>query len=384
MIKRWFNNKQAKSQLQKVFKLGEMGVNYSYGNTSGLIYPKIHAVTMDKNTTTYVFTIPTGMDPKEIHQKEYCFRQVFGERIKIKGETKKFTLTVYVSSIPSVIRYDLETYRERMKNMRLPIVCGMNMQGETIIYDMLQYPHLLIAGETGSGKSTQLRSILTALIETRADRMELYLCDLKRSEFHLFRGIKSVKNVAVSVLEMLPILEHIRAELRRRGDLLDAHGVANITDLPSPPPYIVLCIDEVALLKKEKDIMDMIEEISAIGRALAITVVLSMQRPDHKLLEGALKNNLTVRMGFKCADLINSRIIGTPGSEKLKGDGRMLLKLDGMDSINEIQAPYLSVEAAKKILEGYKSYIEVRPKKHSSNANDDDVIDTHTIFEVLD
>ena len=83
-----------------------------------------------------------------------------------------------------------------------------------------------------------------------------------------------------------------------------------------------------------------------------------MQRPDAKLLEGALKNNLTVRMGFKCADLINARIIGTPGSEKLKENGRMLLKLQGQDRLKEIQAPYLGLNEAKDILERHKSPVE--------------------------
>lgn len=383
MLKEWYIKKRAKQELQKAFKLGGMGVSYSYGNTSGLIYPKIHAAVLTREKLEYVFTIPIGMDPKEIHKKAYCFKQVFGDRIKIKGETKKFVLTVYLSSLPSIIRYDLEQYGQ-IKTMKLPIICGLNMQAEPIAYDMTLHPHLLIAGETGSGKSTQLRTILTALIETRADQMELYLCDLKRSEFHLFKGKKSVKNVSVSPLEILPILEHIRAELRMRGDLLDQHELAHIDDLTHPPPYIVLCIDEVAMLKKEREIMDLLEEISAIGRALGVFLILSMQRPDSKLLEGALKNNLTVRMGFQCADLINSRIIGTPGSEKLKGNGRMLLKLDGIDNMSEIQGPYLSVEAAKKILENHKSSIEENAHMPPLNPNKEDGEIIDAIFEVLD
>lgn len=384
MIKEWYIKHKAKQELQKAFKLGEMGITYSYGNTSGLIYPKIHAAALTKDALEYVFTIPTGMDPKELHRKSYCFKQVFGEQIKLKGETKKFILTVYFSSLPSLIRYNLNQFQERIKTMKLPIICGLNMQAEPIAYDMTLHPHLLIAGETGSGKSTQLRTILTALIETKADQMELYLCDLKRSEFHLFKGKKSVKNVSVSPLEILPILEHIRGELRRRGDLLDQHELAHIDDLTNPPPYIVLCIDEVALLKKERDIMDLLEEISAIGRALGVFLILSMQRPDSKLLEGALKNNLTVRMGFKCADLINARVIGTPGSEKLNGDGRMLLKLDGVNNMSEIQAPYLSIEAAKNILEGYKSFEPKKSSAPSKNTNKDDSEIIDAIFEVLD
>ncbi|MBN6890032.1 cell division protein FtsK, partial [Cytobacillus horneckiae] len=133
-----------------------------------------------------------------------------------------------------------------------------------------------------------------------------------------------------------------------------------------------------------KKTMRLIEEISAIGRALGVFLILSMQRPDSKILDGKLKNNLTVRMGFKCADLINSRIIGTPGSEKLKNEGRMLLKLPKFSTLQEIQAPYLSLEVAKKSLEGYKS----RTKKEANNtpltASDDNIKTHQNIFEVLD
>jgi hypothetical protein len=85
-----------------------------------------------------------------------------------------------------------------------------------------------------------------------------------------------------------------------------------------------------------------------------------MQRPDSKILDGKLKNNLTVRMGFKCADLINSRVIGTPGSEKLTIEGYMLLKLPVYSKPIEIQAPYLGVDRTKKVMKEkinrYESY----------------------------
>ncbi len=109
-----------------------------------------------------------------------------------------------------------------------------------------------------------------------------------------------------------------------------------------------------------------------------------MQRPDAKLLEDALKNNLTVRMGFKCADLINARIIGTPGSEKLTKNGRMLLKLQGQDGLKEIQAPYLALDDAKSILESHLSPFTKKPFKESAKPSDNysQIIDA--IFEVLD
>jgi S-DNA-T family DNA segregation ATPase FtsK/SpoIIIE len=133
--------------------------------------------------------------------------------------------------------------------------------------------------------------------------------------------------------------------------------------------------------------MELVEEISAIGRALGVFLILSMQRPDRKVLDGKLKNNLTVRMGFKCADLINSRIIGTPGSEKLKGKGRMLITLPIFSELKEIQAPFLTLDKAKEILKTYKT-AKPNDRFKSPKMPPDDVIDLkeneNGVFGVLD
>jgi DNA segregation ATPase FtsK/SpoIIIE, S-DNA-T family len=383
LIKEFIRKQQAKTFLAKVFKDGDIGISYSYGKNKGMIYPKIHSVRFnrDNQSVKYAFSLPTGLDPKEIKKKEYCFKQVFGNNIEIKGDIKHFTLTVYVSVLPTVLDYDYSKFN--LKGLKLPIVAGMDLNGSIIAYDMVKYPHLLIAGETGSGKSTQLRSILPTLIQSLPpERLQLFLCDLKRSEFHIFRYVEHVQGLFVSPEEIMPMLLYLEKIMKDRGDLLDHHEVAHVDDLPDPPPYIVLCIDEVALLKKEKKLMAIVEDISAIGRALGVFLILSMQRPDRDVLDGKLKNNLTVRMGFRCADLINSRIIGTPGSEKLKVDGRMLLKTPRHD-LTEIQAPYVTIEGAKTILECHRSPKRKKPKFGQSEGNKD-IIDMESIFEVLD
>lgn len=378
---KWLAARQDRGSLEKVFRNADLCLTYSYGKASGKIYPKIHSVRKDDTSTTYAFSLPTGLDPKEVKKKEYCFRQVFGERIEIKGDVKRFVLTVFNRVLPSEITYEYKHYKEHTKGLKLPILVGLDMNNEVICYDMVKNPHLLIAGETGSGKSTQLRSILSTLILTNPpERMQLFLCDLKRSEFHLFKRVKHVQSVLTHPFEMVPTLDFLFKEMGRRGDLLDQHEVAHIDDLKEKLPYLVLCIDEVALLKKEKVLMSIVEDISSIGRALGIFLILSMQRPDSKIMEGALKNNLTVRMGFKCADSINARIIGTPGSEKLNSNGRMLLKLDGVNNLKEIQAPYLSVELAKGLLEPYKSQLENKPLESINEVPEFE----ETLFEVLD
>ncbi|WP_175415321.1 FtsK/SpoIIIE domain-containing protein [Paenibacillus algicola] len=319
-------------------------------------YPQVSRVTVYHDCVQVVFVLPDGLDPKEIHKRAWLFEQTFGDNIDLSGTAKTFTLNVYQQDVQR-FDYDSVAVERAVSGLRLPIYVGRSRTGDEV-YDMTEHPHLLVAGETGSGKSVALRSILTTLIRTAGDRMELYCADLKRSEFHLFKGI--ARQVVVEAPRLHQIVLRIRKDMRKRGDVLDRAGMAHVDELPRKerPPYIVLAIDEVALLKKERDLMDGIEEISAIGRALGVFLILSMQRPDSDVLDGKLKNNLTVRMAFRHSDEINSRITlgsGEAADIQQSQKGRMMLKLDGTKTV---QGPYLDLPKAKTLLEPYKAVEE--------------------------
>ncbi len=367
---------QAKSKLLQAFKAGDLHLTYKSDNKDIPIMPKIRHVDIDHENKklTYVFTIPLGLDPSSFKKKMWVFEQQFGKNIELDQDNKKFTLTIYGQSLPDKLIYNFEKYSSILSSHKLPVLCGKDANGQYVAYDMVTFPHLLVAGETGSGKSTQLRSVLTTLIQSVShDRLQMYLGDLKRSEFHLFKRVKHVKGVYTKANELKNVMNELKREMEERGDLLDQYELTHIDDLNKNTnhnkPYVLVCIDEVALLKKENEIMAIIEDISAIGRALGVFLILSMQRPDRDILDGKLKNNLTVRMGFKHSNLINSRITDTPGAEKIKLEqrGRMLLKLH---ELVEIQAPYLSDMKAKKILEGYKSPKEENTEKQPLNASE--------------
>ncbi|GAK05648.1 cell division protein FtsK [Geomicrobium sp. JCM 19037] len=295
------------------------------------------------------------MDPKDVLKKEFVFRQFFGRSLELSGDDiKSFTLTIFDRTLNQSFKFLAGKSVQLIDQKALGIYAGKNIYNQDVVYDMTIHPHLLIAGETGSGKSTQLRSIITTFILCfDPTQLQIYMADLKRSEFHLFRQIAHVQSVDVSAEALRGTLEGLKNESLRRGDLLDKHEVTHIHDLPEKLPYIVLCIDEVALLQRDKSVMAIIEDLSAVGRALGIFLILSMQRPDSKVMDGKLKVNLTVRMGFRTADAINSRIIGTKGSEQIesKDKGRMIIKLE---QLQEVQAPYLSEGEAKRLLAPYK------------------------------
>jgi len=360
IIKEWLHKKGLKNQLIEVFGKAGLFVDHQTRGGKVPIYPKIHSVSSTKETVRYVFTIPNGLDPKTIEKKWFCFQQILGRNVAIEGDIKKFVLNVFHSDAGlQPYNYSYKKWQPLLKQHRLPVVVGRDQFGNTITYDMVDSntPHLLIAGETGSGKSSMVRVVLSTLIQYMSpDKLHLYLGDLKNSEFHFLRRVKHVKEVCMEEIEMKIMLQKVWKEIRERRKLMEEYEVDHIDEYnklnsDNQKPYILLAIDEVAMLQDEKECMSTIEKISAVGRALGVFLMLSMQRPDAKVLDGKLKLNMTVRMGFKCADTINSNIMGTPGSEHLEQSGQMILKLNGL---KKVQAPYLKLSKAKQIVEPYR------------------------------
>ncbi|MEF7638591.1 FtsK/SpoIIIE domain-containing protein [Bacillus thuringiensis] len=383
-MKRWLKKKKYKYQLEEVFKKAKLYDEHITRGGKVPIYPTIHDVYEGKESVRYTFTLPNGVDPAQIHKKWFCFQQILGENLMMEGTIKKFVLHVFHSNASlQPYDYSYKQWQPLLKPYRLPVVVGRDQFGNTIVYDMVDSntPHLLIAGETGSGKSSMVRVILATLIQHMSpEHLHLYLGDLKNSEFHFLRRVKHVKYVCMEEHEMTSMLSKLWKEVLHRRKLMEEYELCHIDEYNQitkgkPLPYIFIAIDEVAMLQDEKECVTIIEKISAVGRSLGIFLMLSMQRPDAKILDGKLKLNLTVRMGFKCADLINSNIVGTPGSENLSQSGQMILKLDGL---KKVQAPFLALDQAKEIIEPYRLSKEQSVQKEEQEHQKD------KIFGVLD
>jgi DNA segregation ATPase FtsK/SpoIIIE, S-DNA-T family len=323
------------------------------------VFPKIHSVQLNKDqqSLTYIFTLLNGMDPKEIRKKEYVLNQHFGTNLVLEGDYKKFKLTIYAGGLKKKVNYSYIELEPKIKGMKVPIVCGKDLNGNWITYDTKSEPNALISGEPGSGKSTQLRNILVTLIQYKSHKdLNLYLGDLKMSEFHLFKNVEHVKGLAIFPNELERMLQYVYGEMLKRSQLLNDAGVMHIDDLPKykKVPYILLAIDEIVMVMDNKNIKNMLVQIGSLGRALGIYVILSLQRPSYDILDTKIRSLLTVRMGFRTTDIQNAKIIGTPGSERISREtpGRFFLK---RDKLTESQAPYLGEKEAKTILKRYKS-----------------------------
>jgi DNA segregation ATPase FtsK/SpoIIIE, S-DNA-T family len=365
-IKEYFVKKRLKGDLVKCFRDAKIYKEIKHKGNSYKKYPTIHDVKVDeeKQTVRFVFTIPVGLNPEEITNKEWVFVQMFSTAYTLDcRKNRRFTLTVYANGFPPLEAkpFDLETYRLQALSYRVPLLTGYDEKNNMLFIDLLEDPHLLVMGETGSGKSVYLRSALVFLFFHLKERVEFVLGDMKRSEFFLFRNLPTVKGVYHDEKKLEQALKKAHDEMLRRGDLFDAAEVPNIKDYEKETgvklPYIVVAIDEVALLKDNKEVMYYLERISCIGRSSGVILILSLQRGDAKVLDGQLKINLTNRAVFRTTDKINSTIGLGAGVE---ADASTIAKSHKgefyfkSDDLTLIHAPLLEVDDAKALLAPFK------------------------------
>jgi DNA segregation ATPase FtsK/SpoIIIE, S-DNA-T family len=389
MIKTLWRNHINKATMNNAFVVADLCLKVKKNDTELRRFPVVSFTKETDDTIFFIFYLPAGMNPENLMKKEYVFKQVFNMPYEMSGDGRRYEITFYKTVNDSAVVYDVEVIKKAMSG-NIPILAGYDMLGNLHSYDANPDPHLLIAGETGSGKSVTLRSILTSLLLFKRHEIDFYLADMKRAEFHLFRNCDGVKEVMTTKPHLHKVLNQLRKELDLRGELLDRFGVEHIDEYNKlkgvePLKTIMIAIDEVAILRDSKNITSIIEDIATQGRALKMQLILSMQRPDAKILNGQLKACLTVRYAFKHADAINSNITLGSGSGvdastiKKTEKGKFYFR---NQEIRLLQAPYLTLEHAKELL----APIKITPPKENEpviddNNFDDDIEDIGGIFK---
>jgi S-DNA-T family DNA segregation ATPase FtsK/SpoIIIE len=223
----------------------------------------------------------------------------------------------------------------RAASSKLTVGLGKDVAGSPIISDLGKLPHLLIAGQTGSGKSVCIGAILCSLLmQSTPDEVRLIIGDLKRVDFPMFNGIP---HLVVPVLhdapQILNALYWTTGEMDRRYRLFARASARNITAYNEKHtgqdrvPYVVLIIDELAdlMLQAPIQVEKQITRIAQLARATGIHLVLGTQRPSVDVITGLIKANIPARVAFATASAVDSRtILDMTGAEKLLGRGDML------------------------------------------------------------
>jgi len=222
------------------------------------------------------------------------------------------------------------------KSYELPLILGKNVAGKTEIRDLVDLPHLLVAGATGTGKSVGINSIILGLLMTKSpDELKFILVDPKMVEMSFYNDIPHLYTPVIVDMELLNnALQWIVQEMNRRYRILKQMKVKKITEYHAKEgaesmPYIVLVIDEMAdlMLSAGVDVESKIVRLAQMSRAVGIHLILATQRPSVNVITGLIKANVPGRMAFSVATSIDSRVvIDQMGAETLIGRGDMLFK----------------------------------------------------------
>ena len=274
------------------------------------------------------------------------------------------------------IRGILDSKEWRSVEEPLGFAVGKDISGAPVVGELNKMPHVLIAGQTGSGKSVMINTLLCSLLYRNAPSdMKLILVDPKQVEMAPYADIPHLLTpVIVEPEKTISALKWAVNEMERRYTLLAQEKVRDIKSYNDKVkdkhvsvedddgnmqevdegrmPYVVIVIDELAdlMMVAARDVEALIVRIAQKARAVGIHLVLATQRPSVDVITGLIKANIPARIAFTVASQVDSRtILDQIGAEKLLGQGDMLMKTATMPKPKRIQGAWVMDQEVAKI-----------------------------------
>ena len=263
------------------------------------------------------------------------------------------------------LRGIVESNQWKHDDSKLSFAIGKDISGKSIIGQLDAMPHLLIAGQTGSGKSIMINTFLLSLLyKNSPSDLKLILVDPKRVELSPYNHIPHLlTQVITDPDKCLSALKWAVDEMERRYELLAEKGKREIksfnnSNAEEKLPYIVIVIDELAdlMMVAARDVESLIVRIAQKARAVGIHLVLATQRPSVDVITGLIKANIPARVAFTVASQIDSRtIIDQTGAEKLLGKGDLLFTTPQIIKPQRIQGAFVSEDEVNAVVNFVKS-----------------------------
>ena len=256
----------------------------------------------------------------------------------------------------------------------LPVALGKTITNEVFMVDLCKMTHMLVAGDTGQGKSVGLNAIITSLLyKKHPAELKFVLVDPKKVEFSIYSVIEhhflaklpdGEDAIITDVTKVVQTLNSICVEMDTRYDLLKAAHVRNIKEYNEKfinrqlnpekghkfMPYIVVVIDEFGdlIMTAGKEVELPIARIAQLARAVGIHMIIATQRPTTNIITGTIKANFPARVAFRVSAMIDSRtILDRPGANQLIGRGDMLF-LQGADPVR-VQCAFIDTPEVAEI-----------------------------------
>ncbi len=239
---------------------------------------------------------------------------------------------------------------------------GKDIAGKNIYADIRKMPHLLIAGETNSGKSVCVNSLIMSLLYNASpDDVKMIMIDPKQVELSEYNNIPHLLIPVVTNIKKAPAaLQWAVNEMHMRYKMLSSKGVKELVSYnekmvlegKDPLPKLIIIIDEVAelMMTSPKEVEEAICSIAQLGRAAGIHLVVATQRPSVQFITGAIKANIPSRIAFSVASQTDSRtILDRNGAEKLIGRGDMLFLPTGSPKPMRVQGCFVSEDEINSV-----------------------------------
>ena len=341
----------------KEFGIEAKVVNYEYGPT----------------ITRYEITIPKGVKVNKVTSlSDDIAMNLAAESIRIEAPIPgKNTIGIETpNKIKEPVHFSNIIRNKELEKGGLNIILGKNIVGQDRIIDITKMPHLLIAGQTGSGKSVAVNTLIATLISKKSEKeVRFIMVDPKMVELMPYNGIPHLLvPVIIDPQQAAIALKWTVNEMENRYKQLMENGVRNIVGYNSlsyveKMPYIVVIIDELAdlMMVASGSVEESIARIAQKARAVGIHLIVATQRPSTDVITGMIKANLPSRISFALRSQIDSRtILDSPGAEKLLGQGDMLLLENGSSKLERIQGAFISDDEVMKLTSALKSSKKVQ------------------------
>ncbi len=258
------------------------------------------------------------------------------------------------------------------ENAKTPVsfALGEDIYGKNYVCEVRSLPHMLVAGQTGAGKSCCINTLIVSMLfHASPDDVRFIMIDPKRTELSIYKGIPHLllDDIIYDADKAIKALQWGIEEMQRRIEFFNKNGYRDIEEYNAckleddfvPMPRIVIIIDELAELmdRGSKTVESCIDRLARLARAVGIHLICATQRPSVDVVSGTIKNNLTSRIAFRVPTQGDSRtVLGVGGAENLLGDGDLLYMNPKLKSSVRMQGAFISTAEVKAVVDFLKMH----------------------------